>query len=208
MANDLHQDRGVFDPSDGAVDVHFVKGNEGFSSIPEVVALSGLNERFAVIQDSAVEGCSDWYFDKLLWRCLVRYVVGQGGQVTVLNQWRDKDEVPIDEFLEAWDQIDPQDQEPPWVLLVRIEGRLTLSMVTEYWCLAGGPDPYHDSYTYSLFSDRDVSEEVVLAIKGNPAASRWLLQEEVIRVSPKNSKSSPVVRHRRRSLISWFRRRA
>ncbi|WP_426014020.1 hypothetical protein [Caulobacter sp. DWR2-3-1b2] len=207
MENELKQDRGAFEPSDASVDVRFVKGNEGFSSIPEIVALSGLNERFAVIQETAVEGCSDWYFDKLLWRCLVTYLAERGGQVTVLVQWRGTDEVPIDEYIGPWERIEPQDQEPPWALLVRIDGRLTLSMVTEYWCLVGGPIPYHDSYTYSLFSQRDVSEEVLLAIKGSPAVRRWHLQEDVIGVSPENSRSSPVERSPRWSLISWLRGR-
>jgi hypothetical protein len=199
-----HQDRGEFEPADGAVHVRFVQ--EGLSPIPEAVALAGLSERFAVIQDTAVEGCADWYFDKLLWRCLVRYVVGQGGQVTVLGRWRDKSEVPIGDYLEAWARIDPHDQEPPWALFVRTDGRLALSMVTEYWCLAGGPEPYHDSYTYSLFSHRDLGEEVLRAIKGNPSAGRWRLEEEVIRISPEHARSSPVARHWLRSLMSRLRR--
>ena len=208
----MHQDRatyrdaGVFTPGDGAIDVRFVKGNEGFSAIPQVVALSGLNERFAVIQETGIDGCNDWYFDKLLWRALVKYVVGQGGQVTALVDWRDEDEVPIEKFIDDWEKIDPQVQEPPWVLFTRVDGHLTLSMVTEYWCLSGGPWPYSDSYTYSFFSDRDVSEEVNLAIKGDPAVSRWRIAEAAILISPTNSKPSPVVRHRFRSFMAWLRR--
>ena len=39
-----------------------------------------------------------------------------------------------------------------------------MCMVTDYWTRVGGPSLYHDSYTYSLFSDRDVGPEVAAAL--------------------------------------------
>jgi hypothetical protein len=145
-----------------------------------------------VIQDTFAKGCVDSYFDEPLWRELVRFATSRGDQATVLRRFEDLKETSLDEFLEGWDRIDNEDKDPPWTILIRSGGRLATAMVTEYWVHVGGrPDLYHDSYTYSFFSNRDLSKEITSALAG-VETKRWRLAPEVIVVSPDDKRNSPI----------------
>jgi hypothetical protein len=183
--------RETFVPADGAVEVRFVAGNDGLAPIPLAVSAAGLNQRFAVIQETGVEGCVDWYFDELLWRTLVEFAATQGDDQKVLERTTEE---PLNGFLERWDRTKIEDREPPWTILIRSEGQITFAMVTEYWDLAGGPQPYSDSYTYSLFSHEDVSEKVIAWLRTSDPR-RWMLQP-VIEVPESQTRSPPTIPRR------------
>jgi hypothetical protein len=53
-------------------------------------------------------------------------------------------------------------------------------MLTEARYTVGGPDVYHDSCTYSLYSDHDIADEVRACLRGNPHASGWRLADTVL----------------------------
>jgi hypothetical protein len=184
--------RGKFTPPDGSINVRLVSGNEGLAPVPEIVATSGLNTRFAVIQETFVKDCVDVYFDEALWRTLMEFVTSRGDSVTVLWRWTHAGETSLDAFLSDLGQTDPEDREPPWALLVRMEGKLTLTMVTEYWEQVGGPAPYHDSYTYSLFSEDYLGDQVISALAGAPTAERWRIASEIVEIPPDKTRASPI----------------
>jgi hypothetical protein len=113
--------RGTFAPNVGSIGVSFVHGNEGLAPIPFAVAESGLNERFADVQHTYVEGCVDAYFDEQLWRTLVGFIVTHGQAATVISarSVRDMNEESLSWFMGEWEQIDSEDRDPPCAILVR-----------------------------------------------------------------------------------------
>jgi hypothetical protein len=186
--------RGTFTPGAGAVDLRFVVGNDGFALVPEALARAGFRYRFAVVQESYVEGCVDMYFDEPLWRTLVAFVRGFGDTVTVLNHPRPPapKEEPLESFMERWSRTDPEDTDPPWAMLALSDGVLKLGMTTDGWFAVGGPQPYSDSYTYSLYSDRDLSEEVLAFLQSAPVAGRWRVELPAHVVPEAKRKSSKI----------------
>ncbi|MCR6644982.1 MAG: hypothetical protein NVV62_10995 [Terricaulis sp.] len=65
----------------------------------------------------------------------------------------------------------------------------------EAWNQIGGPEPYHDSYTYSVFADEDLSARLVRFIRESDDADGWALAEEIEQAPP---------RARRRGLLRRF----
>jgi len=83
-------------------------------------------------------------------------------------------EVPIAEFLEGWLAQPEDDRNPPPVILVRRSGELVLCVVAEYWNQIGGRSPtYHDSYTYSVFTERPAGEALRGSLRLRPEAHGW-----------------------------------
>jgi len=175
-----------FVPGKGAVHIRFVSGNDGFWPIPEAVALAGLNYRFAVVQDSFVSDCGEMYFDEQLWLCLLGFIKKYGAEIKVIGLGfkRENEELPINEFIKSWNALNSEDKNPPWAMLVSEGNTLKISLVTEYWAEVGGPQPYSDSYTYSIYSEQDVAEKVLDYIKTSNTSERWSLDLPVITVPP------------------------
>ncbi len=83
-------------------------------------------------------------------------------------------EIPLVEFLEGWLAEPADDRSPPPVVLVRRSGDLVLCVAAEYWNQIGGRSAtYHDSYTYSVFTDRPVGDELQRFLNLHPEAHRW-----------------------------------
>jgi hypothetical protein len=54
--------------------------------------------------------------------------------------------------------------EPPAEILWILGNSPVLVGVAEYWNRVGGPEPYHDTYTFSLFSDSSTVGTIVNAL--------------------------------------------
>jgi len=169
-----------FEPRPGGVDVSFVRGVDRFSTFPDFVKQAHLGSRFAVVQETYVEGCTDMHFEEPLWRALVDFLRNKfpGEAVDVTTELGAS--VPVDRFLTEWDKTVPSEHEPPPVLTASVNFRPIVCMVTDYWTRVGGPRPYHDSYTYSIYSDSDLGDEVMSALADAACRSRWTLAPEVI----------------------------
>lgn len=178
------------------VDISFMKGRESRNllnrTMDRFVRRAGLEERFAVIQDTYVEGEVDMVFDEGLWRRLVAYVAQYDLQATVTVTEKNpyKDQIPLDDYLRHWEQGE-RDGPPPFVVARKGE-TVVLAMVTEYWNTTGGPYPYHDSYTYSLFSDRDLSADVPRFLSEAAEASRWKMAERMFTPDDTEKLPSPI----------------
>lgn len=155
--------------------VRFVRGLDKHSSFPDLVRRAGLNQRFAIIQDTHIQGHADMYFDEPLWRALIEFVKSKAvsGRVEVFSDHRKRASVPIELFLEDWGQTAAEERCPPPMVAAFAGERATLCMVTDNWAAVGGPALYHDSYTHSLFCDRDVELEVMTALTSAPGRKRW-----------------------------------
>ncbi|WP_304170642.1 hypothetical protein [Phenylobacterium aquaticum] len=159
----------------GKVSVRFVRGLDVYSTFPKAAEHAGLTHRFAVIQDTYVPGAGEMVFDEALWMTLAAFVQGYvpGAEITVAYDLRKPVEHPLDDYMAGWAEADPEDRDPPQAFFVRTMGRLVLCLVTDAWHRVGGPSPYHDSYTYSLFADVDLGPEIQRVLANAPGAAGW-----------------------------------
>jgi len=188
--------------------IDFVAGFDPMCLVPELVRSVGLRCRIAVIQDTYRPDSVDMYFDQPLWLCLLEFATqfGHGLQVGIVDRRKRApreperaDEVPPEAFLAAWRALDDADRYPPACIVVRDRENLVLYISTEYWNRAGGPMPYHDSYTYSIFSNEDLAAKVIQFLADAEASRGWELSTNLLQPNPGNMRLSNrvknVVRH-------------
>ena len=83
-------------------------------------------------------------------------------------------EITLAEFLEDWLAEPADDRTPPPLVLVRRSRELVLCVAAEYWNQIGGRSAtYHDTRTYSVFTDRPVGDELRRFLSLYPEAHRW-----------------------------------
>lgn len=123
------------------------------------------------------------HFDEPLWRALSEFVQSKVPEGAVQVTTELGANLALSQFLSEWEKTASSEREPPPVLTATSDFRLTVCMVTDYWTRVGGPPPYHDSYTYSIYADRDLGEEVLNALTKAASRSRWTLAPEVTAAS-------------------------
>ena len=126
----------------------------------------GLNSRVAVILESYRPDSFDMVFDHHLWTAAVRSVSAclsatrvEGIREPPATSWlrrllRPSPEqvVPLETLLQELNA----DSDPPYKVRWYRGAELVAAACSELWCRAGGPMPYHDSYTLSCFvADHD-----------------------------------------------------
>jgi hypothetical protein len=172
--------------------IELIKGPDPASPIPSFVKAAGLIRRIAVIQHTHRADLVDMYFDEPLWLRLLEFAMefGRDHEVRIIDPggavdrgWlrraaRDSgrsDEVHPDAFLSEWNTSKDRYRDPPEYIVVRQTETLVLCIVTEYWTQIGGPAPYADSYTYSIFSKIDVARPVEEYLKEAESVDGWEL---------------------------------
>ena len=170
--------------------IRFRRGVDNVTLVSKLARENRLLSRFAVIQDSYRPDKIDMFFDELLWRRLIAYAkqFSERATVEIMNEaptdkrgflnrlFHRQSEIigglPVNEFLERWAMLTPDDREPPALIIVREHGIPVLCISTEYWTRVGGPREYADSYTYSVFS-RDPREEIGQFIASATESTSW-----------------------------------
>lgn len=189
----------------GPIEVRFVSGAETGELYPDDPEAKALQWRFAVVQETYVP---DWYdglyFEEPLWRSLVAFVRSHdpAGSVTVISSLYPKPtkEVPLADFLDAWERTTEDDRDAPAAVILRSAGRLTLYLQREYWDRLGGPTPYHDSHTFSIFSEVDLSRKIMAHLANDPNAPRWDLAAEPLPAIPNYGRKPKPFRNR---IFEW-----
>lgn len=162
-------------------EVRFVSGLDGATKVPAAARAAGLTRRFAVIQETYRPDKVDLYFDEALWRQLALFsATFYSTTVATVALPKTGSEIPLSSFLEALHQSDELDREPPECLYVRSSGRLLLCVETEFWCLVGGPALYHDSYTYSFYSNTDLEGPIRQSLASATHAGQWILSTATV----------------------------
>jgi hypothetical protein len=166
----------------GQLEIRFVSGfdrGRDYPVPPKFLRTEGLVHRLAIVQETHVEGVTDKVFDESLWEAIVDFAsqYARGGVLTAAASVRDvgRGETPLAQHLDGWKKAGPGEREPAQLLFVRKRLMLKLCVIAELWCRTGGPKAYHDSYTYVLYSRRDLSTEVPDFLRERPEASRWVL---------------------------------
>ena len=171
----------------GKITVRFVSGIDRVSTYPDIARRAGFKHRFAIVQDTSVDGSPDMVFDEALWRSLTGYATATSSRsnLTVVEHLKRGSvvEIPLERFLQQWTALPEDQKSPPQALIARSGGGLTLCMVTDYWCNVGGPMPYHDSYTYSIYTKDRVDRDVTEFLKQAPDRNRWHFAPDVLAVS-------------------------
>ena len=189
--------------SPAEISIRFVRGMDRVSTYPAVAKQAGLRHRFAVVQDTHVNDCPDMFFDETLWRALAAFVhtIGSGCHVAIIEsrEVRKQTEVPMQTFLDRWSAQPDGDRSPPHIVIVRSNGDVQLCMVTDCWCDVGGPEPYHDSYTYSLYAKADLEQSVIAFLRSAPGHDKWRMSTQVVSVT---EGPEPTVLQR---IVNWLR---
>jgi hypothetical protein len=157
-------------------DVNFVAGFDGAARLP--AAARSFTHRFAVIQETYRPDSVDMYFDAPLWLSLVDFISGHspGAEVRI-----GKSALDPEAYLGFWRAaVDPMPED----IEVRRRGELVLYLAVEFWTHVGGPAPYHDSYTYSLLSNEDLSGRLIAHLRDSDAAHLWMLAADVMAAKP------------------------
>jgi hypothetical protein len=155
-------------------EVNFVAGFDGICPAPPAVRKTGLDHRFAVIQETYRPDSPDMYFDAALWLCLLDFACSYapGAEVRI-----GKAALPLDVFLRNWQASDDPDPEP---VEVRQQGEFVLYVAPEFWANIGGPAPYADSYTYAVFSREDLSGPLMAHLRDGDTDHRWMLASQAM----------------------------
>ena len=147
--------------------------------LPKAAADAALTFRTAVIQHSFISGLDDMFHDAALWRGIVDFVrdFEGGGEISVRCDVGGRSEmISLAQYVSAMDAFIPEDEgDAPQAgaLFLWQKGSLRLYVEPENWFAIGGPAPYHDSCTYSIYADKDITAELVSHLKGSPGASGW-----------------------------------
>lgn len=113
--------------------VRFVSGMDGVHARPSVARQAGLGCRFAVVQDTHVEGQDDMVFDEALWRSLVDFALELGDRVEVVARTgRRSRPQSLSAWMEAFEAAPADDRSPPELVLVHEGNHLKACMVTEF----------------------------------------------------------------------------
>jgi hypothetical protein len=121
--------------------------------IPQEVRKGGYHYRIGLVLDSYRSDCADMYFDSALFVELLQFISEKaiGNPITI-----DMGDLGIrngsfPNLRKFYNSIEVSDQDLPEKIIW--DGSIGFK---ETWYLSGGPEPYHDSFTFSIFSQKAV----------------------------------------------------
>jgi hypothetical protein len=165
-------------------EISFVSGFDAEDRTPGLVKSAGLKHRFAVIQETYRPDKVDMYFDEALWGRLFDFAIRYAlDRKTIAEIRYASKEMPAANLVTAGRQ--ETDKKPPPYILVRDGGKCVLCIATEFWNLIGGPWPYHDSYTYSIYSNEVLDDQVLQFLRQANAAHEWQISPDVYPPNPR-----------------------
>jgi hypothetical protein len=163
-------------------EVSFVDGFDDVRCQPDYAKSAGLNRRFAIIQETYRPDCVDVYFDEPLWLSLLEFAKRTSTNVQIGVTQNSSKKVALENFLADFSKLPNEERHPPPFIFGSEEGMLKIAIETEYWNNVGGPMPYHDSYTYSIYSSDPVGKRVLQHLAAANAGSWDLASEPMIGV--------------------------
>lgn len=138
-----------------------VSGYHAASFPPADAFESGLRHRFAVVLDTYRRDKADMYFDTSLFLHLVPTLCQTIGFDSVAIRITEGNCLhSFDDLARHYDGLEEPEHEPPDRIDLLRSGVLVGVVETEFWTMVGGPFPYHDSYTLSLYTERDRSSDL------------------------------------------------
>lgn len=118
-------------------------------------------------------------FDAPLCRRMLEFVDTYAADVEVQPKRGQPSKTTSADFIATLMTQDVYDQAPPALVLARQASQLVLCLASEEWAQVGGPEPYHDSYTYSVFTHEDIGGCLIAFLAAGNGADGWSLSPEV-----------------------------
>jgi hypothetical protein len=141
----------------------------GIDRLPSDLLTLGLVHRFAFVLETFRSDSADIYFDSSLYGKLVNIIsnVAPSNSIRVVPERKEpaREVHNAEEICELFNEIPRVRQKPFYRLLFMNDSLVVAVLESEPWAQVGGPLPYHDSYTLSLFTASDLSQELVKAAR-------------------------------------------
>lgn len=142
--------------------VKLVRGRHDHTPIPKVVKKEGWGYRAAVVIDSYVPGEPEMWFDSALFVRFLRSIddamKATSRQISMVDPRHGKtvELTSVDALDRFYQEIGEEDRDLPEEVIwleydVKIGGGFA-----EKWYAVGGPEIYHDSFTFSVFTKKDI----------------------------------------------------
>src|SRR5215470_17769015 len=112
------------------IDIGFVAGLERYPFFQDAtlrfIERSGLKQRFAIIQDTCLDGCPDMYFDEALWRRLIEFIkeTVPEASISIVDDYCNPEAngVPLRDYLTSWSKLDETERCPPAFVMAKRDG--------------------------------------------------------------------------------------
>jgi hypothetical protein len=165
-------------------DVEFAAGLDPVTPVPALAKANGLARRFAVIQHTYRSDSVDMVFDEELFVALLRFADAYGPDCqTSVSTAPGGPHSSVVDFLSQWTGLPADEKGPDAFVLVRCGGEIVACINPEHWAAIGGPAPYHDSYTYSVFTRDDIGERLRSFLANCEESQGWNLGQDTIKRS-------------------------
>lgn len=132
--------------------ISIVEGFHPYVHLPKEVEEKGLIHRIAVIFHTAREEVDYMFFDFPLFFEFIQTI----GQSLTSEMIKVKDDTKgrhsFRDYIDSQLRIGPEDRFPPKEIYFYKKSEIQCFLATELWVYAGGPQPYSDSYTFSIYS--------------------------------------------------------
>jgi hypothetical protein len=166
-----------------------VKGYHVDIARPTASVKGHLENRFALVLDTQTEGSPILLFRLELFApfigAMLQVVPHEWIAITMF------DGAVLGSFKAACDELRSRPiNKPPVEMFLFLEGELVCVVNTEFWVSFGGPDPYHDSYTFSFYTREDLSESFRQACE-RVAAGLPNVTLEYVEALPRESELPP-----------------
>ncbi len=164
------------------VEVNFISGIEAGSAYPNYLKANRLKHRFAVLQNTHVEGEAEPFVDEALRQALTAFASAYDPTAEVVLSETAETLGPDFYSLADYDARSADDRPFPNLLALRKGRRFRLCMIAEAYDLSDFPQPfpYKDSCVYSIFTDRGIGSELVAFLHAHPEAAGWTLSTVVL----------------------------
>lgn len=145
-----------------------VLGAHDATPVPAAARAHGFTHRFAVVQSTHAPGVADMVVDSRVVLALVRAVDAHFATSAALfwdRPGRRRQRIQLTALEAHYRDTRPDLHDPLTAAEWRSGHRLVALLHTETWCDVGGPAPYHDSVTYSLYSAADLGAPLLAALR-------------------------------------------
>lgn len=146
-----------------------VRGFHEQTPIPKAAKRAGWSHRSAVVIDSHIPGEPEMQFDSTLFvqflRSIDAVIAATNRRITVIDPKKGKkvELMSVEALHDFYQEIEAEDRDLPEAIIWYNEATEVGGGFPEKWYAVGGPEIYHDSFTFSVFTENDIFPAVVHA---------------------------------------------
>jgi hypothetical protein len=144
--------------------IFIVRGYHEFIRPPEIVINEGVVYRLSFVLNTYRRNKNYWFLDVELFLSLVSKIKQLFDPCSTEVFMTNKSVLKSIELMKQKMLSESEEyRSPPRRIIFRNEGDVVCCIIdVEFWVNVGGPMPYHDSYTVSVYTKKDMSEQLIL----------------------------------------------